>query len=67
MSIIDPVWAGVAELSRAFGARSLSPVVVRWALWALTKTSSRRGDCPADTVVTRRIARGLCLGVTGRA
>src|SRR5262245_48032068 len=26
MSTIDPVWAGVAELSRAFGARTLSPV-----------------------------------------
>ena len=26
MSRIDPVWAGVAELSRAFGARTLSPV-----------------------------------------
>ena len=26
MSRIDPVWAGVAELSRAFGARALSPV-----------------------------------------
>jgi aspartyl-tRNA(Asn)/glutamyl-tRNA(Gln) amidotransferase subunit A len=26
MSVIDPVWAGVAELSRAFGARTLSPV-----------------------------------------
>jgi len=26
MSQIDPVWAGVAELSRAFGARTLSPV-----------------------------------------
>jgi aspartyl-tRNA(Asn)/glutamyl-tRNA(Gln) amidotransferase subunit A len=26
MTRIDPVWAGVAELSRAFGARTLSPV-----------------------------------------
>jgi len=26
MTTIDPVWAGVAELSRAFGARTLSPV-----------------------------------------
>jgi len=26
MNRIDPVWAGVAELSRAFGARTLSPV-----------------------------------------
>ncbi len=26
MSTIDPAWAGVAELSRAFGARALSPV-----------------------------------------
>src|SRR5712692_5777519 len=26
MTKIDPVWAGVAELSRAFGARELSPV-----------------------------------------
>jgi aspartyl-tRNA(Asn)/glutamyl-tRNA(Gln) amidotransferase subunit A len=26
MSTIDPVWAGVAELSRAFGTRALSPV-----------------------------------------
>jgi aspartyl-tRNA(Asn)/glutamyl-tRNA(Gln) amidotransferase subunit A len=28
MSTIDPVWATVAELSRAFGARTLSPVDV---------------------------------------
>src|SRR3989449_9114574 len=26
MTTIDPVWATVAELSRAFGARTLSPV-----------------------------------------
>jgi len=26
MTTIDPVWAGVAQLSRAFGARTLSPV-----------------------------------------
>ena len=26
MTTIDPVWAGVAELSRAFGARTLSPL-----------------------------------------
>ncbi len=26
MATLDPVWAGVAELSRAFGARTLSPV-----------------------------------------
>ncbi|MGH7368578.1 MAG: amidase family protein, partial [Candidatus Rokuibacteriota bacterium] len=26
MTTIDPVWAGVAELSRAFAARTLSPV-----------------------------------------
>ncbi|HEX7216076.1 MAG TPA: amidase, partial [Methylomirabilota bacterium] len=26
MTTIDPVWAGVAELSQAFGARTLSPV-----------------------------------------
>ena len=26
MSPVDPVWAGVADLSRAFGARTLSPV-----------------------------------------
>ncbi len=26
MSPIDPAWAGVAELSRVFGARTLSPV-----------------------------------------
>ena len=26
MTSIDPVWAGIAELSRAFGARTLSPV-----------------------------------------
>jgi aspartyl-tRNA(Asn)/glutamyl-tRNA(Gln) amidotransferase subunit A len=32
MSGIDPVWATVAELSRAFGARTLSPVVVVEAL-----------------------------------
>jgi aspartyl-tRNA(Asn)/glutamyl-tRNA(Gln) amidotransferase subunit A len=28
MTSIDPAWAGVAELSRAFGARTLSPVDV---------------------------------------
>src|SRR5207247_1601685 len=28
MSAVDPVWAGVAELSRAFEARALSPVDV---------------------------------------
>ena len=26
MTTIDPVWAGVAELSQAFGARPLFPV-----------------------------------------
>jgi hypothetical protein len=26
MSRIDPVWATIAELSRAFGERTLSPV-----------------------------------------
>ena len=26
MTSIDPVWAGVAQLSQAFGARTLSPV-----------------------------------------
>lgn len=28
MSIVDPIWAGVAELSHAFGTRELSPVEV---------------------------------------
>jgi aspartyl-tRNA(Asn)/glutamyl-tRNA(Gln) amidotransferase subunit A len=28
MTTIDPVWAGVADLSRAFGARTLSPVAL---------------------------------------
>lgn len=34
MTTIDPVWAGVAELSQAFGARTLSPVDVVDALLA---------------------------------
>jgi aspartyl-tRNA(Asn)/glutamyl-tRNA(Gln) amidotransferase subunit A len=34
MTTIDPVWAGVAELSQAFGARTLSPVDVVGALLA---------------------------------
>ena len=37
MSIADPVWAGVAELSRAFEARALSPVDVVDALLARLK------------------------------
>ena len=37
MSIVDPVWAGVAELSRAFEARALSPVDVVDALLARIK------------------------------
>ena len=34
MSAIDPIWAGVAELSRAFETRALSPVDVVDALLA---------------------------------
>jgi len=34
MSVIDPIWAGVAELSRAFETRALSPVDVVDALLA---------------------------------
>jgi aspartyl-tRNA(Asn)/glutamyl-tRNA(Gln) amidotransferase subunit A len=34
MAIVDPIWAGVAELSRAFEARALSPVDVVDALLA---------------------------------
>src|SRR6266849_5650255 len=37
MSTVDPVWAGVAELSRAFEARALSPVDVVDALLARIK------------------------------
>ena len=37
MSIADPVWAGAAELSRAFEARALSPVDVVDALLARIK------------------------------
>ena len=39
MSVIDPIWAGVAELSRAFEARALSPVDVVDAL--LTRIKAR--------------------------
>ena len=38
MTTIDPAWAGVAELSRAFGARALSPVDVVDALLARIRT-----------------------------
>ena len=38
MTTIDPVWATVAELSRAFGARTLSPVDVIDALLARIRT-----------------------------
>ena len=38
MSIVDPVWAGVAELSHAFATRALSPVDVVDALLARIKT-----------------------------
>jgi len=38
MSAIDPIWAGVAELSRAFETRALSPVDVVDALLARIKT-----------------------------
>jgi aspartyl-tRNA(Asn)/glutamyl-tRNA(Gln) amidotransferase subunit A len=34
MSVVDPIWAGVAELSRAFETRALSPVDVVDALLA---------------------------------
>src|SRR5262249_43903832 len=37
MSVIDPIWAGVAELSRAFETRALSPVDVVDALLARMK------------------------------
>jgi len=30
MTTIDPVWATVAELSRAFAARTLSPALRCW-------------------------------------
>ena len=36
MKTLDPVWAGVAELSRAFETGALSPVDVVDALLALT-------------------------------
>ncbi len=38
MTTIDPVWATVAELSRAFGARTLSPVDAIDALLARIRT-----------------------------
>jgi aspartyl-tRNA(Asn)/glutamyl-tRNA(Gln) amidotransferase subunit A len=38
MSVIDPIWAGVAELSRAFETRALSPVDVVDALLARIRT-----------------------------
>jgi aspartyl-tRNA(Asn)/glutamyl-tRNA(Gln) amidotransferase subunit A len=42
MSTINPVWAGVAELSRAFGARTLSPVDVVDALLARIRRHDAR-------------------------
>ena len=38
MSVIDPIWAGVAELSQAFETRALSPVDVVDALLARIRT-----------------------------
>jgi aspartyl-tRNA(Asn)/glutamyl-tRNA(Gln) amidotransferase subunit A len=38
MSVVDPIWAGVAELSRAFETRALSPVDVVDALLARIRT-----------------------------
>src|SRR5882724_3135091 len=47
MSQIDPVWAGVAELSRAFGARTLSPVD---AVDALLTPTTQTPAIPIDQV-----------------
>ncbi len=51
MNRIDPVWAGVAELSRAFGARTLSPVDAVDALLDRIgfprRADRRRGAAPA--------------------
>jgi aspartyl-tRNA(Asn)/glutamyl-tRNA(Gln) amidotransferase subunit A len=54
MTALDPVWAGVAELSHAFGARTLSPVDVVDALLARIR---RRAELHAYIAVYDADAR----------
>src|SRR4029079_14566269 len=55
MTTIDPVWATVAELSRAFGARTLSPVETVEAL--LERIRRRNPSLPAFIAVYAADAR----------
>jgi len=67
MSVVDPVWAGLAELSAAFESRALSPVDVVGALLARIKArgmhislymNMRRGWPPRPPTARSRAATG---------
>lgn len=73
MTTIDPVWAGIALLSRAFGARTLSPV---YAVDSLADAGAgpadphgpSQGVCPPSTSCNRHKLqprpRGYCQPMT---